>query len=180
MTTTRSGGEPSRAPARPGDPPRDGDDVAARTRLHLRFGWWALFAFLGLGAILEGLHAFKLPYYLAVSNETRRLLWTLAHAHGTLLAVVNVAFALSLRALNRSSKEERRLASRCLVGATIFLPAGFFLGGAFPYAGDPGPGVLLVPLGALLLAIAVFITARAVGRPERGGSPSASAGGGAS
>ena len=68
-------------------------------RRHLRFGWWALFVFLLLGATLETLHGFKAGFYLDVSNETRRLMWTLAHAHGALLGIVNVAAGLSLRAL---------------------------------------------------------------------------------
>jgi hypothetical protein len=39
------------------------------------------------------------------------------------------------------------------------MPAGFFLGGVFIYAGDPGLGILLVPVGGILLFIAVFMTA---------------------
>jgi len=58
---------------------------------HLRFGWWSLLVFATLGLILESLHGFKVRAYLDVSNETRRLMWTLAHAHGTLLAVVSGA-----------------------------------------------------------------------------------------
>ena len=50
-----------------------------------------------LGLALELLHGFKIQWYLAVANDTRRLLWTLAHAHGVLLGVVNVVYALSLR-----------------------------------------------------------------------------------
>jgi len=42
-----------------------------------------------------------------------------------------------------------------LTGATVLLPGGFFLGGAMIYAGDPGVGILLVPVGALLLLVAV-------------------------
>jgi hypothetical protein len=32
------------------------------------------------------------------------------------------------------------------------------------YAGDPGLGVLLVPLGGLLLLVAVYVTARGLSR----------------
>jgi hypothetical protein len=53
------------------------------------------------------------------------------------------------------------LAGNCLLGASVLLPGGFFLGGLFLYGGDPGLGVLLVPLGALLLLVAVLLTARA-------------------
>ena len=58
---------------------------------NLRFGWWALLFFLSLGAVLETLQGFKIGWYLDVGNETRRLMFTLAHAHGTLLALVNIA-----------------------------------------------------------------------------------------
>jgi hypothetical protein len=128
---------------------------------HLRVGWWALLFFLCMGIALEALHGFKAGFYLDVGNETRRLLWTLAHAHGTLLAVLNLVFAASLPALPALRGPALRAASRCLIGALILLPAGFFAGGAVIHEGDPGLGVLLVPPGALLLVIAVFLTARA-------------------
>ena len=128
-------------------------------RRHLRFGWASLSIFLTLGIVLEALHGFKIGWYLDVSNETRRLMWTLAHAHGTLLSLVHVAFGLTSRALG--SFRSQRAASSCLIGATILLPGGFFLGGITIYEGDPGPGVLAVPIGALLLLAAVFLTARA-------------------
>jgi len=62
-----------------------------------RFGWWSLLLFTALGLGLESLHGFKVRAYLDVSNETRRLMWTLAHAHGALLSVLHVVFGLSLR-----------------------------------------------------------------------------------
>ena len=64
---------------------------------HLRFGWWSLSAFLALGLLLETLHGFKVGWYLDVSHEARRLMFTLAHSHGTLLALVNIAAGLTLR-----------------------------------------------------------------------------------
>ena len=133
-------------------------------RLHLRFGWWALLVFLSAGAALESLHGFKVGFYLDASNETRRLTWTLAHAHGTLLSILNLVFAATLRAVPAWSGASRLVASRCLVASTILLPLGFALGGAFVHGGDPGLGILLVPPGALLLFVAVLLTARGVGR----------------
>ena len=64
---------------------------------HLRFGWWSLLLFLTMGIVLEVMHGFKVGWYLDVGNETRRLLLRLAHAHGTLLSLVHVVFALTLR-----------------------------------------------------------------------------------
>jgi len=129
-------------------------------RRHLRLGWWSLLVFLSLGILLEALHGFKIGFYMDLANATRRHVWTLAHAHGTLLALVNLAFAATLRLFCDGGERWTPLASACLVGATGLLPGGFFLGGVVIYAGDPGLGVLLVPVGAVLLLIAVLVTAR--------------------
>lgn len=138
-------------------------DPAVLTKRHLRFGWWTLVVFVVLGLILEGLHGLKAGSYLGAKNETRRLMWTLAHAHGTLLGVLNVLFALSVRLLPEWAARERGLASASLRGATILMPAGFFLGGVRVYSGDPGLGIILVPIGALLLILAVFLVACGTG-----------------
>jgi membrane protein DedA with SNARE-associated domain len=116
---------------------------------NLRFGWWSLLIFLSLGAVLEMLHGFKIGWYVDVGNETRRLMFTLAHAHGTLLAVVNIAAGLTVRIVDRFTL--RPSVSFALIWAAILLPAGFFLGGIVIYDGDPGLGVWLVPIGAVLL-----------------------------
>jgi hypothetical protein len=150
-------------------------DVHARERdfaqRHLRLGWWSLLVFAGLGLALESFHGFKVRAYLDVSSETRRLMWTLAHAHGTLLSLVNILFGLSIRVVPEMSAQDRPLISRCLIGASVLLPAGFFLGGAAFYGGDPGVGVLLVPIGAVSLIAAVFLLARQVGPSAgRGGA----------
>jgi hypothetical protein len=116
---------------------------------NLRFGWWSLLVFLSLGAVLETLHGFKIGWYVDVGNETRRLMLTLAHAHGTLLALVNIAAGLTVRIVERFTL--RSSVSFALIWAAILLPAGFFLGGIVIYDGDPGLGVWLVPIGAALL-----------------------------
>jgi hypothetical protein len=128
-------------------------------RLHLRFGWWSVAVFGALGLVLETLHGFKIGAYLDGANETRRLMWTLAHAHGTLLGLVHIAFAVSLPMLPPTGRGQRQ-ASRALVGASVLLPGGFFLGGVRFYAGDPGVGVVLVPIGAVLLLLAAATVAR--------------------
>ena len=138
-------------------------DLERTAARHLAFGWWLVVASIGLGTLLEGLHALKLGLYLDVSNETRRLLWTLAHAHGALLGLVNVAFATSLPSLGRLSAAARTLASRALVAGGLLLPAGFFLGGVFVYDGDPGLAILIAPIGALLVLVGVVAIARGAG-----------------
>jgi hypothetical protein len=136
------------------------EELAAISRRHLRFGWWGLLLFLTLGLVLETLHGFKVQWLLAADHETRRLLWRLAHAHGTLLSLVNIVFGLMLGRPLPWRPGLRSLASRALIAATILLPGGFFLGGVVVYGGDPGPGIYLVPFGALLLLVAVYLTAR--------------------
>lgn len=131
-----------------------------RTR-HLRVGWWMLLCFLSLGIALESMHGFKIGWYLDVSNETRRLMWRLAHAHGTLLGLVNIAFAATV-SLVRVDSRMWRVPSSCLLVGGMLLPAGFFLGGLVVYGGDPGLGVLLVPAGAVLLLLGVALAVRAV------------------
>jgi hypothetical protein len=71
--------------------------------------------------------------YLDVSNETRRLMWTLAHAHGALIAIVNILYGLTLE---RDARADRAFASRALMAAGVVLPLGFFLGGLVYYGGD--------------------------------------------
>jgi hypothetical protein len=137
----------------------DSSDVRCLALRHLRFGWWALLLFASLGVTLEILHGLKIGWYLDLQNQTRRLMWTLAHAHGVLIALVNVVLASTL--VNFTSRVTRtiRIGSACLLCAGILVPGGFFLGGLTIYGGDPGLGILVVPVGALLLLGGVFLTA---------------------
>src|SRR5262245_39665273 len=131
------------------------DDVdALRRRLarrHHGFGWCGLLVFLSLGIVLEALHGFKIGSYLDPDHKVRRELWRLAHAHGTLLALVNVAFAAGLPHFGRWTAARLKLASFFLLDAAVLMPVGFFLGGLGHGESDPSAGVLLVPLGAALL-----------------------------
>jgi predicted GNAT family N-acyltransferase len=141
--------------------PRGNDALAAR---HLRVGFYGLLVFLTLGVVLEALHGFKVGLYLDVGNEARRLSLRLAHAHGTLLSVLSIVFALTLGSRASPSPEVALRAGRFLSAALLLLPGGFLLGGLFVNGGDPGVGVLLVPVGALCLFVAVLLTARGIGR----------------
>ena len=141
----------------PGSPP-------ALQYLHLQVGWWSLLLFLLMGMGLEAMHGFKVGAYLDVGNETRRLLWTLAHAHGALLGLVHILFAHTLADRVKPGARWARRASPCLIAASVCLPGGFFLGGTFTYGSDPGLGIVLVPVGGLLLATGIFLTAHALRR----------------
>jgi len=139
-------------------------DELPLVRRHLVIGWWSLLLFLGLGIFLEALHGLKLGLYLSVEAETRRLMWTLAHTHGTLLSLVHIVFATTIGKVPEDARRSLHLASLCLIGAGVLMPAGFFLGGVFFYSGDPGLGIFLVPPGGILLLVAVLTMALVVTR----------------
>lgn len=124
----------------------------------MRFGWLCLGIFTLLGLGLDACHALKVPFYLDAGHETTRLLLRLAHSHGTGLALLNIAYALTAKAYPAVA---RPLASTCLLGATILMPAGFFLGGLWAKQ-DPGLGVMLVPAGVLALLAGIFVVARSL------------------
>lgn len=141
-------------------PPPEPDVPDAVVVRHLRAGWWGLAAFVALGSVLELLHAVKSPVFVDAGRETTRLLLRLAHAHGTLLAVVNVLYAITVRARASASST---VASAALLAGLVLLPGGFFVGALWAHGGDPGLGVLLVPPGAAALLIGAIAVGRRVG-----------------
>jgi len=126
-------------------------------RRHVRTGYAALALFVLLGVALEALHAFKVGGYLDVEHETRRLMLRLAHAHGTLLSVVNVVFGLTAKAYPHACTP---LSSVAMLVSLALVPLGFGLGAISAQGADPGALVLLVPPGALALLAALAITAK--------------------
>jgi hypothetical protein len=133
-------------------------DVDRPTAAALRAGWSLLAVFLPLGLVLEALHALKVPVYFR--SELRRELWTLSHAHGNLLGLLCLAFA----ALGRRTLPDARAraaTARLLIYGAWSMPLGFFLGGVLGAEGDPSLGVLFVPLGGVLLLIALLRAALA-------------------
>lgn len=129
---------------------------------HRRWGWASLALFALGGLLLETAHGFKWPPL--VDHETRRLMWRLAHAHGALIGLLHLALAGQL-AGDRFGPPVGP-ASPALIGAGVLMPAGFVLGGAWFYEGDPGLGIALVPLGAVALIYACVRLALGVGRSE--------------
>ena len=148
---------PSQASGEPASPTQTPTPTAT-LRLHLRWGLWTLALFAVGGLALEALHALKLPALVDPGAETRRLLWRLGHAHGALLGLLNLGYGLATPHLRPPGGPA--WVSRCLRAATVLLPAGFVLGGVSIYGGDPGPGVVLAPLGGLLLVAALIGAAR--------------------
>lgn len=133
------------------------EPIQSYVHRHLRFAWGTMLLFVTFGVVLEMLHAFKVAAYLDVGQETRRWLWTLAHAHGIGLALAHAAFAWTVKSMAVVASRSLRWASRLLVWATWLLPGGFLLGGLVPYESDPGVGIALVPLGAAALWTAVLL-----------------------
>jgi hypothetical protein len=103
------------------------------------------------------LHGFTVGYYLDPNAKLRRELWRLAHAHGTLLGLIHIAFAAGLVRFGLRIAGRLRLVSFFLIDAVVLIPLGFFLGGLAPTESDPWVGVYLVPIGALLLFVAVTL-----------------------
>ena len=130
------------APAKTNDP---------AIRKTLRTGWLLLAVALPFGVTLEGLHGFKVQSYLA--SEMRREMWRLAHAHGTLLGILCLVSAALAEAHIPESVRPRVMAM--IRWGAVLMPLGFFLGGVLNSEGDPSLGILLVPVGALLLVVAL-------------------------
>jgi hypothetical protein len=126
------------------------------TQSSLVVGWTLLAISLPLGLTLEALHALKVEVYLG--SSLRRELWTLAHAHANLLALLCLAFA-ALGERSVPDPARRGAIARWLWFGAIAMPLGFFLGGVLNSEGDPSLFVLLVPVGGLALVVALVRTA---------------------
>jgi hypothetical protein len=147
--------------------------VDRRLRRALASGYLGLAVFVVLGVVLETFHAFKWMGYLHVEHETRRLMLRLAHAHGTLLSVVQIVFALSARAEPRLLGSLRPAAM--LLGQWM-VPLGFLLGAIGSRGGDPGPLVALLPAGAVAWLVGTTSSAGVLlGRRQPVDGPQASA-----
>jgi hypothetical protein len=120
----------------------------------LRQGWVSLALWLAFGILLEGFNAFRSPAYM--DDTVRRDMFRLAHAHGTLMNIVLLVAAICVRIdLIRLT----RMTSLGLRSSILLLPSGFLLGGIWHFKNEPGLGIFLVPVGAvILLATAVHIS----------------------
>lgn len=135
--------------------PASAAEVAARSSL--RFGFTALLLFVAGGLTLEFLHLIKAPWYL--ESHLRRELWVLAHAHGALLALFNLIFSALLPCMVAAAS-----AGAWLRWGAALVPAGFFLGGIGNSEGDPSLAIVLTPLGAAAVLIALALCVRAAWR----------------
>lgn len=146
----------SAPPTPPSAPPNKRDEARATApdrdvQRTLVTGFSLLSVAIPFGVTLEALHGFKVEAYLA--SEMRREMWRLAHAHGTLLGILCLVFAAL--AERHIPKQVRRSVALQLTAGALLMPIGFFLGGILNSEGDPSPGIVLVPVGALLLVSAL-------------------------
>src|SRR6185369_17623632 len=138
-------------------PVKTNDPAVRKT---LRTGWLLLAISLPFGVTLEALHGFKVQAYLA--SDMRREMWRLAHAHGTLLGILCLVSAALADAHVPQAIRPRVMAM--IRWGAVLMPLGFFLGGVLNSEGDPSLGILLVPLGALALVVALVRVA--IARPR--------------
>jgi hypothetical protein len=146
---------------------QSGDSKASRWQGAMLFhGWLGVTLWLTFGLLLESLMAYKTAAYLG--DATRRELFRLAHAHGTLLHVLLIVAALSG---SREYIQIPRSARAALRIGVLTLPIGFLLAGMWHPEGDPGIAIWLVPAGALLVIFGGFATAlasrEAAGKADR-------------
>jgi hypothetical protein len=135
---------------------------------HLRLALATTALFLALGVGLEaslGLRAQGL-----VDDELRREFLRLGHAHGALLGLVNVALALAMERLRTPATWATRIRPAALVGA-LAVGLGFVGGGLWHGPTDPGPLVLAVPAGAMLLLSSLGAALLLRGRDPVQGEP---------
>jgi hypothetical protein len=126
-------------------------------RVALRTGLVLLAVFLPLGLTLEALHAMKVQGYL--DSAMRRELWRLAHAHGNLLGILCLVLAALGPRLVPDLAQRLRF-ERLLAAGSVAMPLGFLLGGVLNSEGDPSLGILLVPVGGVLVFVALVLAMR--------------------
>ncbi len=127
-------------------------------RLVLRVGCALLALSLPMGVALEALHGFKVARWL--ESPMRRELWRLAHAHGAMLGILCLLYVAIAPQYVSDDRARSRAGCELALGAVV-MPLGFFAGGVLNFEGDPSLGIVLVPLGALLIVSALVRVLRA-------------------
>lgn len=125
----------------------------------LRFGWASLTLWAALGLVLETAHGWKVGPY--VDDELAQRMLRLGHAHGVLLACVNLLYAAVGLPLLASRADGGRSTGALLRVAGVLLPLGFALSAFGHSESDPGFAIWLVPVGALCLLVGLTGLARA-------------------
>lgn len=124
--------------------------------------WYSLAFWMTAGLFLEGLLAFRSPAYL--QDPMRRELFRLAHAHGTVLNIVTLVAGLYL---SKGLISPPSIVLWSLRLGVIAMPLGFLLGGISHSETDPGIGILLAPVGGLMIIFGIIAIAMSSNKPFR-------------
>ena len=119
-----------------------------RPERHLRWSLALLALFLATGLWLEAMIGLRATGWADV--PLRREFLRLGHAHGGLLALLNLALGWALIRLATPEPWARQIRRATWLGA-LLVGVGFVAGGLWHGPTDPGPPVLVVPAGALML-----------------------------
>ena len=123
---------------------------------HLRLSLGLVATFLAMGLWLEAMYGLRARGW--IDDSLRREFLRLAHAHGTLLGLLNVGLAWGMARLDTPGVWATRIRQAALAGA-VLVPLGFAGGGLWHGPTDPGPLVLVVPAGAMMLLASVLAVA---------------------
>ncbi len=115
---------------------------------HLRAAVGLAAAFLAMGLWLEAMIGLRAAGW--VDDPLRREFLRLGHAHGGVLSLLNVALAWAMERLRTPDAWAKRIRIAALFGAAL-VGLGFIGGALWHGPTDPGPLVLVVPAGAMML-----------------------------
>jgi hypothetical protein len=115
---------------------------------HLRLSLGVTATFLAMGLWLEAMYGLRAQGW--IDDDLRREFLRLGHAHGTLLGLLNVALHYGMDRLHTPTKWASRIRPAGILGACL-VAVGFVGGGLWHGQTDPGPLVLVVPAGAMIL-----------------------------
>jgi hypothetical protein len=115
---------------------------------HLRLSLALAALFLAMGLWLEAMIGLRMAGW--VDDPLRREFLRLGHAHGGLLALLNLGLGLALERLGTPAAWAGTIRAAAWTGA-LLVGAGFVAGGLLHGPTDPGLPVLVVPAGALML-----------------------------
>jgi peptidoglycan/LPS O-acetylase OafA/YrhL len=121
--------------------------------------------FLASGIWLEAMYGLRAEGW--IEDDIRREFLRLGHAHGALLGLLNIGIAVAMERLRTPETWAKKIRLAGLVGAGL-VGLGFFTAGLWHGPTDPGPTVLLVPAGALMLvaSLAAIVMLRPVDEPS--------------
>ena len=135
---------------------------------HLRYSLATVAVFAAMGLWLEAMFGLRLSGW--VDDPLRREFLRLGHAHGALLGIGNLGLSWAMSRLSTPAAWAGRVRIAGLAAAAC-VGLGFFGGGIWHAAHDPGPLVLIVPAGAMMFVASVVAVAMVRPRPDDQSAP---------